>query len=121
MKTDTLLVVGLAGVAAVLVAKGMGLSLSSVTGTGAAKAPSFAQSIWNPFAPISGAPYDPANPGAYIPNSQLINGTIHDYYSGNQSSYYTPTISAITDSVLSGMYGTNSQQQSVIRNPNAWW
>lgn len=121
MKTDTLLVVGLAGVAAVLVAKGMGFNLSSAVGAVATQSGSFAQSIWKPFDPIAGTSFNPANPGAYIPNSQLINGTIHDYYTGNQSSYTTPTISAITDSVLSGMYGTGTQNQSVIRNPNVWW
>lgn len=119
MKTDDLMVIGLVGAAAFMIAKASGFSLGTVTRTnGSGVNSSFAQSIWKPINPLAGTSYDPANPGAYISNSQLINGTIHDYYTGNQSSYYTPTISAITNSVLTG---GNASQQTVIKNPGAWW
>ncbi|GGI16887.1 hypothetical protein GCM10008066_06210 [Oxalicibacterium faecigallinarum] len=113
------MVLGLVGAAAFMIAKASGFSLTgaaSVSGNTGAR--SFAQSIWNPINPLAGTSYDPANPGAYIPNSQLINGTIHDVLTGNNSSYQTPTISAITDSVLTG--GAN-QNRPVMANPNAWW
>lgn len=120
MKTDTLLVVGLAGAAAVLVAKAMGFNVQSVTGTGKTNAASFAQSLWKPFAPIGGTSYNPANPGAYIPNSQLINGTIRDYYQGNTASYNTPTINETVSDVLASYYGTTGTK-SIVHNPNVWW
>lgn len=120
MKTDDLLVIGLVGGAALLIMKASGFSLAGVTGAAGngGGAGSFAQSIWNPINPLQGTSYNPANPGAYIPNSQLINGTIHDIATGNNSSYYMPTISAITESVLTG---GKAQQQTVIKNPGAWW
>lgn len=119
MKTDDLMVIGLVGGAALLIAKAAGFSMGSLaSGGGTTAARSFAQSIWNPINPLQGTSYNPANPGAYIPNSQLINGTIHDIMTGNQSSYFQPTISAITDSVLTG---GQKPQQTVIKNPGAWW
>lgn len=116
MKKDNLIVVGLVGAAGVLVAKAMGFNLSSLTGSGA-QATTFAQSIWQPFKPLTGVPYNPVNPGQYIPNSLLINGTIHDVLNNDSSSYYTPTINDITSDVLTNYYGTGGGVQSVIRNP----
>lgn len=121
MKTDNLIVVGLVGAAGLLVAKAMGINLSSLTGS-KPQATTFAQSIWQPFKPLAGVPYNPANPAQYIPNSLLINGTIHDVLNNDASSYYTPTINDITSDVLSNYYGTSggtsgNGQKSVIANP----
>lgn len=62
--------------------------------------PSF--SVWRPFDPTEGASYDPSNPAAVVPVQDLVNGTIHDYYAGDRSSWDIPTTGEIFDSVTGG-------------------
>lgn len=115
MKKDDILVLGLAGVAAFLVAKAAGLQLPSF-GSLTTGAQSFAQSIWTPFSPAPGTAFDPVDPGVYIWNNSLINGAIHDYYTGNTGSNTTPTVQEIFDDVLNG-----GNTKSILRVDGVWW
>lgn len=72
-------------------------------------------SVWNPINPDEGTSYNPANPGAPVGVQDLVNGTIHDYYSGDKSSWSIPTTTDIFESVTGGGGG------SIIRNPDAYW
>lgn len=110
MKNDDLMVMGIAGVAVLLILKG-GIKL-----------PSNLQSTfsrWMPFIPDEGQSYNPANPGAYIPLSELINGTIHDYYSSDKSSYRIPTNEQLF--TIDGPLDSAKKTVSIIRLPGALW
>lgn len=72
-------------------------------------------STWNPINPDDGQSYNPANPGQLIGTQDLVNGTIHDYYTNDRSSYSIPTTTDIFESV------TGSGGGSIIRNPDAYW
>lgn len=117
MKKDNLIVIGMVGLAGLLVFKAMGMQLPGLTGlTGLnTQAKTFAQSIWNPINPPDGVSYDPADPGAYIWNNDLFNGTIEDYYNNDKTSYNTPTIQSIIDDVV------YSEPRSILRVDGAYW
>jgi hypothetical protein len=72
-------------------------------------------SIWNPINPDDGTSYNPANPGAPVGVQDLVNGTIHDYYTGDTSSYSIPTTTDIFESVTGGGL------DSIIKVPGAYW
>lgn len=72
-------------------------------------------SVWNPINPDEGTSYNPANPGAAVGVQDLVNGTIHDYYTGDKSSWSIPTTTDIFESV------TGAGGGSIIRNPDAYW
>lgn len=66
--------------------------------------------LWTRFSPAkqtpaalaaqqTGASYNPANPGAFESIASLINGTVHDIYVGDTSSYNTPTTTQIFNNV----------------------
>ena len=109
MKKEDLIVYGMAGAAVLLIAKATGMQLPKLSGL-QGQAKTFAQSIWRPLNPLDGESYNPANPGDYIWNNDLMNGTVSDYYNNDSTSYNTPTISQIIDDVLVG-------NRSVIMNP----
>lgn len=113
MKKDDLLVLAFAGGAAFLIAKAAGFNLSTIT----APAKTFAESIYRPFAPVVGQSINPVNPGAYITNSNLIDGAIHDYYAGTVDR--APTITEIISGVLQSTYGT--KPRSIIRVDGQYW
>jgi hypothetical protein len=114
MKKEDLLVYGMAGAAVLLVAKAMGMQVPGIGGL-TTQAKTFAQSIWNPINPAKGTSYNPADPGAYIWNNDLMNGTVVDFYNNDQTSYNTPTISSIIDDVI------GSPTRSVVMNPGGYW
>lgn len=113
IKTEDLLVLGLAGVAVVLVMKASGISIG---GKVAAAIPALSDfKIPNPFVfDTPGTPYNPADPGQYLWNKDLIQGTLDDIYKNDKSSYSTPTINNIFEDVLSDIYG-------VKKSPMATW
>lgn len=118
MKKDDMIVLALAGGAALLVAKAAGLSFPSLSGL-VGGAQTFQQSIWRPLSPFAGTSYDPVDPGDYVWNNSLIAGSIHDYYSGDVSSYGTPTVQSLFGDVLNETYGT--KPKSVVMVDGIWW
>lgn len=117
MKKDDMIVLALAGGAALLVAKAAGLTLPSLSGLMSPQ--SFQSSIYRPLSPFAGTAYDPVDPGDYIWNNSLIAGSIHDYYSGDVSSYGTPTVQSLFGDVLNETYGT--KPKSVVMVDGIWW
>lgn len=123
MKKDEILVLGLSGVAVLLILKASGVKMPfldkltvSATGTAGKFLP------WNPPRPNSGTPYNPADPAAPIGVAQLVNGTIADYFNQDRTSYSTPTTTAIIDDVLSDTYGTAAPSRSVVYQAGrSWW
>lgn len=60
---------------------------------------------------VSNNGYNPANPGAYVPTFDLLNGaTDNDWL-------YVPTFQQTIDAVL----GTSTKPRDSIQNPNALW
>lgn len=114
MKKDDMIVFALAGGAALLVAKAAGLSLPSLSSLMVPQ--TFQQSINRPLSPFAGTSYDPVDPGEYIWNNSLIAGSIHDFYSGDVSSYGTPTVQELFDSVV-----YDGKPRSVIRVDGQYW
>jgi hypothetical protein len=118
IKSEDGVILALAGVAVYMIMKTGGIKLPTLKSIGL---PATFASL-NPFKPASGTAYNPADPGAYIPNAQLINGTIHDYYAGDMSSYRTPTLGQIFDDVLSDTYTPGaSRPGEFMRAPGAYW
>lgn len=113
IKTGDVLVVGLAGVAVILILKASGVNVGAKA---AAAIPALSNfKIPNPFVfDTPGTPYNPADPGQYLWTNDLITGTLDDIYKNDKSSYATPTINNIVEDVLSDLYG-------VKKSPMATW
>ena len=76
----------------------------------------------DPTKPDIGYGYDPENPGDYISNKDLINGTISDVYTGNREGYDIPTNSELFASVVHDTYNAPERQQSIVQvNNGNWW
>ena len=69
---------------------------------------------YDPTKPSEGVPYDPADPGAYVPLQDLVNGTVHDYATGDRSSYDIPTTTDIFGDVTGSSGGG-------FMGPGAYW
>jgi hypothetical protein len=77
-----------------------------------AAAPVF--SVNNPINPPTGTSYDPANPGAYIPLSSLLSGTVHDITTGQTQNY--ASTADVTQQALQDIYNVPN---SLVRVPDA--
>lgn len=82
-------------------------------------------STWNPFNPDTGESYDPANPGKYISLSDLVKGSINDYFTGGGQSY--ASVGDIRDTAIDDYYGNPSSGNSardngsVVFKPGTYW
>lgn len=78
--------------------------------------------VYDPTRPSEGVPYDPADPGTYVPLQDLVNGSVHDYMTGDRSSWDIPTTSDIFKDATEDYYkGGYDGVDTVIRNPGAYW
>lgn len=119
MKKDEILVLGLSGVAVVLIFKASGVK---IPGLDAVQAAAGRFIPWNPVRPGNGAPFNPADAAAPVGVAELVNGTIADYFDADQSSYATPTTAQIVDDVLADTYGAAAPSRSVVfQAGRSWW
>lgn len=118
MKNEDIALLALSGVAVVLILKSGGLTLPGAAPRRPGGREAF--SVYNPFKSAPSAAYNPANPGALVPTSEIVRGTIKEYYSGDTSGYSTPTNRQIIDSVLSETYGLN-EPTSIVKLDGAYW
>jgi hypothetical protein len=80
----------------------------------------------SPIYAAPGTPYDPANPAQFVTVKDLLNGSVHDIITGDTSSSAIPTVNDIIGSTIDSGPTYNEQrgfvsQDSVVRNPNAYW
>ncbi len=116
MKNQDIAILGLSAAALFIVVKSGAIKLPAFLNAG--PAPRFTRT--NAFGGRIGTPLNPANPGAFIPVDDFVNGTIADFYSGGNAGYATPTIDAITDDVLRETYGTQ-EPTSIVKRDGAYW
>ena len=116
LSKESLVAIALVGGAVVLLVKSGKIKLPTLANLPA----KFTK--WTPFAPVDGTQYNPADPAAFVSTDELINGTVSGFYSGDTSSYRTPTINEITSDVLADTYhAAVPGSVSVVRNPGAYW
>ncbi len=118
MKKEDIAVLGLSAIAVLLILRAGGVKLPGLGMTAARSSEPF--TVYNPFKSQPGGAYDPANPGALGTTSGLVRGTIAEYYSGDNSGMYTPTIAQTIDSVLQETYGL-AEPTSIVRRDGAYW
>lgn len=81
---------------------------------------------WNPLNPNNGTPYDPANPAKFISLSDLMKGSINDFFTGNAGTQ-VPMLNDIKNQAISDYYGNTSSGNkardngSVVFLPGTYW
>nr|DAD55503.1 MAG TPA: hypothetical protein [Corticoviridae sp.] len=95
-------------------------------GTGGGNSGGSVFSTWNPFNPDPGITYDPANPAQFISLSDLIKGTVNDFFTGNSGTQY-PWLSDIKQQAVEDYYGNTTSGNSardngsVVFKPGTYW